>query len=362
MKKAYILIAAIAVTALLTSTYFFVVNYVYVNPSKQTLTVFCATSLEYPLAKVQTDFERTYPNVDVEVQGHGSIQVIRHVTELAYKVDVLMVADYSLIPTMMYTSKMTNTNESFANYYLRFATNSLVLAYTNQSRYASEINSENWYMILSRPDVKLGMANPQLDSLGYRTLTVIQLAENYYNSSDLFHNLITINFNPPISSVPDGTNYTIVIPEVQQPVGDKVTLRAGEIDLIALLQLGNLDYCFIYMSNAKQYGLNYVELPNEINLGSSQHQDDYERVHIAYEHQRFATVDLDRNGQTIYYGLTIPNNAPNPELAAEFVQFVLTGEGKTDFANSYQPVFVPSYTDNIHALPENLQLQVQQEP
>jgi molybdate/tungstate transport system substrate-binding protein len=206
------------------------------------------------------------------------------------------------------------------------------------------------------------MANPELDSLGYRTLAAIQLAQDYYNSSDLFHNLITSNFNPPIDSVPDGSNYTIVIPIVQQPVGDKITLTASEVDIIALLQTGNLDYGFIYLSNAKQYGLNYVELPNEINLGSSQYQDNYERVYFAFDHQRFETVNLDRSAQTIYYGLTIPNNAPNPQLAAEFVQFILTGGGATDFASSYQPVFSPSYTDNLHALPENLQLQVQQEP
>jgi ABC-type molybdate transport system substrate-binding protein len=79
-------------------------------------------------------------------------------------------------------------------------------------------------------------------------------------------------------------------------------------------------------------------LPNKINLGSSQYQDNYERVYFAFDHQRFETVNLDRSAQTIYYGLTIPNNAPNPQLAAEFVQFILTGGGAPDFANSYQLV------------------------
>jgi molybdate/tungstate transport system substrate-binding protein len=344
------------------ATYFFVENDVLNLSSKQTLTILCATSLEYPLNKVDADFMAANPDVNVEMEGHGSIQAIRQVTELGMKADVLMVADYSLIPTMMYSTKMPNSDESYADYYVRFATNSLVLAYTNQSRYAREINSENWYSILSQPDVKIGMANPELDSLGYRTLATIQLAQDYYNSSDLFHNLITSNFDPPIDSVPDGSNYTIIIPVVQQPVGDKITLTASEVDIIALLQTGNLDYGFIYLSNALQYGFNYVGLPNEINLGSSQYQDNYERVYFSYDHQRFETVNLDRTAQTIYYALTIPNNAPNPQLAAEFVQFILTGEGATDFANSYQPIFHPSYTDNLHVLPESLQLQVQQEP
>ena len=106
------------------------------------------------------------------------------------------------------------------------------------------------------------------------------------------------------------------------------------------------------MSNAKQYGLNYVELPNEVNLGSPSYNSNYERIQVVYSHQRFATVTLDRTGEPIYYGLTIPSNAPHPELAEKFIQFLLNGQGKTDFEQAYQPVFSPSYTDNISAVPQ----------
>jgi molybdate/tungstate transport system substrate-binding protein len=362
MKKIYAALAVIITVILLASTYFFAVNYVLYDKPKQILTVFCATSLEYPLAKVETDFEKANPNVDVQIQGHGTIQVIRHVTELNFKVDVVLVADYSLIPRMMYTTNMPDKNESFANYYLRFATNSLVLAYSNNSKYANEINQDNWYQILTRSGVKLGFANPQLDALGYRTLTAIQLAQDYYGDKTLFHDLITANMNPPISSIPNGSNYTITVPEIQEPVGDKLTLRASEVDLIALLQTGYLDYCFMYVSNARQYGFNYVELPNEINLASPQQQSNYERVQVVYDHQRFATVTLDRTGETIYYGLTIPANAPNPDLAAKFIQFILNEQGKSDFELSYHPIFSPSYTDNFSAVPASLKSLVVSEP
>ena len=176
----------------------------------------------------------------MQIQGHGTIQVIRHVTELNYKVDVLLVADYSLIPRMMYPTINQKTNQSYANYYIRFATNTLVLAYTNTSKYASEVNSNNWYSILSRSGVKLGLANPQLDALGYRALMAVQLSEDYYGEKGLFRNLITANLDPPISSIRDGSNYTITVPDIQQPKGDKLILRASEVDLIALLQTGTL--------------------------------------------------------------------------------------------------------------------------
>jgi molybdate/tungstate transport system substrate-binding protein len=362
MKRRSIVFAAIAAIVLVVSTYFFVANYVYVNPSQQTLKVFCATSLLFPLEKVEADFEAAHPNVDVEIEGHGSIQVIRHVTDIGEKVDVLLVADYSLIPRMMYPTKMPDTDESFADYYVRFATNELVLAYVNSSRYADEINADNWYSILARSDVSLGLGNPQVAAIGYCGLTAIQMAETYYGAQNLFHDLITANINPPITSVKDGSNYTITVPETQNPVGDKLKLRSSEVGLIALLDSGYLDYCLIYLSNAKQYGFEYIELPDEINLGSPQHQSGYEQVQVVYEHQRFSSISLDRTGETIYYGLTIPRNAPNPAMAEEFAKFLLSGQGKVDFEAAYHPVFEPPFTDNLQALPESLQAIVEPEP
>ena len=362
MKRTYIALAATVAVILLLSTYFFVDTYVFTNPSKQTLKIHCATSLEIPLAKVEADYEHTHPNVDVQIEGHGSIQVIRHVTELGLNLDLLFVADYDLIPVMMYNTTMPNSDEYFANYYIRFATNTLVLAYTNSSRYANEINSTNWYNVLLCPDVTLGLGNPQVASIGYRAITAIQLAQNYYSTPHLFHDLITSNLNPPMTSVSDGSGYTIIVPEVQNPVGDKLKLRTSEIDLTALLSSGHLDYALIYLTNAKQYGLNYIELPDEINMGSLQYEDLYQTVQVKFEHQRFSTISLDRKGETIFYGITIPKNAPNPELAQQFVDFLLAGTGKNDFESEFHPIFTPSYTDNLAVVPHELQSLVIPEP
>jgi len=362
MKRTYLAFAAIAAVILLISTYFFVENYVLTDSSKQTLKIHCATSLQFPLAKVEADFEEKYPNVDVQIEGHGTIQVIRHVTELGQNIDLLFVADYGLIPVMMYNTTMPNSNEGFANYYIRFATNTLVLAYTNSSRYADEINATNWYSVLLRPDVTLGLGNPQVASIGYRAITAIQLAQNYYSTPTLFHDLITANLNPPMNSVSDGSGYTIIVPEVQEPVGDKLKLRTSEVDLIALLTSGHLDYALIYLTNAKQYGLNYVELPDEINMGSPEHEDLYGTVQVNFEPQRFSTISLDRKGETIFYGLTIPKNAPNPGLAQTFIDFLLAGTGKEDFESAFHPIFSPAYTDNLTAVPQELQILVIPEP
>jgi molybdate/tungstate transport system substrate-binding protein len=354
--------AVVAVVVLLISTYFFVVNYVFVDSSKETLRIHCATSLLYPLAKVEEDFEAAYPNVDLQIEGHGTIQVIRHVTELGQHNDVLFVADYGLIPVMMYNTKMPDSDQSYADYYVRFATNRLVLAYTDNSRYADEINEDNWYSILVKPEVTLGLGNPQVASIGYRAITAIQLAENYYDEPTLFHDLITANLDPAINSFSDGDNYTIIVPEVQNPVGDKLKLRTSEVDLTALLDSGHLDYCLIYVSNALQYGFNYIEFPDEINMGSPEYQSLYETVEVKYEHQRFATISLDRAGETIYYGVTIPNNAPHKETAEKFVEFLFDTIGSSDFAESFHPIFSPSFTDNLANVPDSLKQFVVVEP
>jgi molybdate/tungstate transport system substrate-binding protein len=334
--------------------------YVIVPSQKTTLKVLCAASLLFPLGKVEAAFEEAYPDVNVEIEGHGSIQVIRQVTELGEKADLLMVADYSLIPLMMYNSSNSGSTQTFADWYIRFASNKIVLAYTNSSKYATEVNVTNWFSVLMRPDVVFGFPNPMIDALGYRALMAMQLAETYYGNYSIFHDLVTTNFDPPISSIPSDDNYTIIVPDVQQPK-EGVMVRASSIQLIPLLETGSVDYCFLYMSNAKQYGLRYVEFPDSFNLGNPQFEDMYEHVTVRFELQRFATVGLDRLGKTIYYGFTIPNNAVQKNLAVVFAEFLLGEEGRGIFESAWHPVFLPSYTDNRQGVPFSLQSLVVQE-
>jgi molybdate/tungstate transport system substrate-binding protein len=200
-----------------------------------------------------------------------------------------------------------------------------------------------------------------IDALGYRALMTMQLAENYYGNSTIFNNLVTRNFNPPISSVPNEGNFTIVVPKVLEPKGNNVILRASSIQLIPLLESGTIDYCFLYLSNARQYGFQFVEFQDEINLGNPQFESFYNHVTVRFEHQRFATIGLDREGKTIYYGLTIPTNAAHADLAVDFIKFLLSEEGRGILESVWHPVFLPSYTDNKKAVPSSLQDSVVQE-
>ncbi len=358
MKRAYIALIVIAIVVLILAPIFF---FFHPESEKYTLKIYCAGSLMFPLEKAAEAFERAHPNIDVEVEGHGSIQVIRHVTELGDEVDLMMVADYSLIPVMMYNTSMPDSNSSYTDWYIRFAGNSIVLAYTNQSKYSDEVNAQNWYEILRRSDVKFGFPNPLIDALGYRSPMVIQLAEDYYKDNQIFDDLVINNFDPRFTVVDLSGQKIIIVPEALNPVGGKLLLRASSVQLLPLLESGAIDYCFLYLSNAEQYDVEYVELPDEINLGSPQQQEHYEKVQVKFIHQRFGSVGLTRDGKTIYYGLTIPKNAPTPQVAVEFVKYILAGEGNDVFASDWHPIYDPSFTDNLQALPEDLQALVEED-
>jgi hypothetical protein len=50
------------------------------------------------------------------------------------------------------------------------------------------------------------------------------------------------------------------------------------------------------------------------------------------------------------------------DLAVDFAKFLLSEEGRGIFESAWQPVFLPSYTDNKMAVPPDLQGFVTQEP
>jgi molybdate/tungstate transport system substrate-binding protein len=352
MRK-IILVIAIFLIVLLVSIPLFS-HFFSTEEETRVLKIFCAGSLVLPMEAVEEAFEEAYPHVDVQIEGHGSIQVIRHVTELNDTVDLMMAADYELISALAYNKSMPNSDESYADWYIRFAGNSIVLAYTDNSRYSDKVTAENWYEILRRPDVKFGFPNPLIDALGYRTPMIIQLAENYYQDNTLFNDLVTTNFDPGFYSVDMDDVTVLVVPELLNPDREKIALRASSVQLVPLLELGGIDYCFLYRSNAEQYGVKYIELPREIDLSSPEYEEWYQQVQIRFEHQRFGSVGLTRDGKTIYYGLSIPNNAPNPDLAIDMIKFILSGKGKGIFNEMQHPIYEPAFTDNMSALPQEL--------
>jgi len=89
-----------------------------------------------PFAELETAFEAENPDVDVLGESHGSIQVMRHVTDIHERIDVVATADHSLIPMLMYATNDPDTGKPYTSWYIRFAGNRLALAYTAGSKFS----------------------------------------------------------------------------------------------------------------------------------------------------------------------------------------------------------------------------------
>jgi len=294
----------------------------------RTLTVLHAGSLVIPFAELEEAFEASHPGVDVICEAAGSAKTIKKVTELSKEADIVASADYSLIPSMMYPK--------YADWYAQFARNRIVLAYTNESRYADEINADNWYEILRRDDVKFGFSNPNDDPCGYRSQMVIQLAEAHYGDNSIYNDLIAANSAMEMVYGANGT-YVMQMPESESiSPSHKLMVRSMEMELIAGLDAGEIDYYVIYQSVAQQHGQLFVELPQEIDLSSVAYAETYRTVQVVQANGNVVT------GKPVVYGITVPKNAPDPELGLEFVKLVISSTGQQIFSDLGQPPITPA--------------------
>ncbi len=312
--------------------------FIFSGGGKPVLKIYHAGSLTVPLEKIETQFESSH-DVDVQLEPHGSAEAISQITELHKVADILVSADYSLIPKMMFPE--------YADWYIQFARNEIVLVYTTESNYANEINENNWYEILNRTNVKFGFSDPNLDPCGYRTLMVLQLAEICYDNSTIFDDLIASNTN--IETIEENDNYLIQVPEDLNPNTNKLEISDKSVSLFIKLEVHSIGYAFEYRSTAVQHGFKFVELPDEINLTNTDHENTYKQVKVQLANGKVLTAE------PIVYGITIPKNAPNEDLAVDFIKLLIADYGQEVFENCGQPPIVPAVASDIDKLPENLQ-------
>lgn len=272
------------------------------------LTLFHAGSLSVPFAAMEKRFEAEYPGMDVRREPSGSSKAARKVTELKKPCDVMASADYRIIDNLLIPQ--------YADWNIRFAANQLVLCYTDKSRHAREIDARNWYKILQKKGVVWGHADPNVDPCGYRSLMVLQLAEAYYQRPGLYDRLIA---NRP-----------------------KANIRPKSVELVSLLQTGNMDYAWEYRSVAVQHDLRYVTLPDQINLGNYEYDTFYARAVVRVTGKKPGAF-MDIRGKSCTYGVTLIKAAPNREAAVAFLTYLLDPEGGLKvLKDKGQPPFVPS--------------------
>lgn len=257
---------------------------------KNKLTVFHAGSLSIPFKEIAEEFKKENPGTEIFAESSGSLDAARKITDLDKECDVLAVADFLVIDKLMVPDH--------ASWNFVFASNEMIIAYNKNSKYSSEINSKNWQEILLREDVIIGRSEPNADPCGYRTVFVCKLAEKSLGLNGLADKLLS---------------------------KENTVIRPKEVDLLSLLETGNLDYLFIYKSVAQQHNLNYISLDDKINLSNPEFEEFYSTVSMKVAGKEPGT-ETEIIGSSILYSFTIPKNSPNKDLALKFLLFLVDKE------------------------------------
>lgn len=203
--------------------------------------LFHAGSLSKPLQSLVASFEKRNSGVKVLLEGSGARVAARKVFEEKRACDIVASADYEIIDNWLIPDD--------AKFNIHFVCNRMVLYFTDHSKYADQINAQNWFEILLKPEIQYGYTDPEQDPGGYRACFCWQLAEKYYQIPGLYWRLITK-----------------VIP---------ANILTDRSSINSRLSKGELDYFFGYESGARQNNYRFLNLPDLIDLSSPEHAQYY---------------------------------------------------------------------------------------
>lgn len=295
------------------------------GPGKKKIKIFYAASLAVPLREISKEYTALHPEIEIVSESSGSQMACRKVSELNRAADILLLADYLLIPELLVPE--------YADWNIIFTGNEMVIAFDEKSKYGNEINADNWYEILLREDVNFGYTDPNLEPAGYRTVMMFRLADIYYNR-----------------------NRELKGKKISEALLEKCPrkhIRPSVTELEPLLASMELDYIVFYRSVAEQHRLKYVRLPAEINLGSREKANYYRQVSAVVQGAKKGEI-IEIKGMPIFYGLTIPKVAENRDLAIDFLKFMLSEQGREIFRRNYHIPIYPALASDKSKIPKAL--------
>lgn len=212
-------------------------------------------------------------------EPRGSVAAVRLVEERHRSPDVIVSAESRLVVDRLLPE--------FADSCTEFVSNELVVAVRDG------VELGGWEEAFFDTSFAVGISDPDLDPLGYRAVMMLQLAEQYTG-------------DPGFGAV-----------------RDELLVFGQETELVASLDTGQLDAGVVYRNMAVGHGLDFVELPPEVNLGDPAHADLY--ADASFESDRGEVF----RGRPIVYGASVLRDASNPSGGREFLEFVTEGEGVT---------------------------------
>jgi len=244
------------------------------------------------MAVLATRFEAGHPGVVLRHRSDGGGDPMRRPTEPPVTPDVVALADEALNPQLLPPPRAT--------WYVVFARNAMVLAYTDRSAFATGIGPANWADVLLRPGARVGRADPTRDPAGSRALLLFRLAALHYA-------------RPGLAAALERASTTIIPPPHRT--------------LYDALAAGALDYVITYRSTARVLGFHAVALPDEVNLSDPTRNTFYARATVGVP-TRSGLADSLVRGAAILYGATVPSGARHRALGEQFVSELLSSQAR----------------------------------
>jgi molybdate/tungstate transport system substrate-binding protein len=232
-------------------------------------------------------------------EGRGSTAIANLIRDGLRTPDVFISADTAAIESLRGAA-----GHDTAKWYTTFASTRMQIAYSAKSKFAADFaaaarGTKPWYAVLQQPGIVVARTDPAQDPKGYRVLIVMQLAQTFYRQPGLAKRILGENRN------------------AEQIVPEEVAL--------ARLQTGEVDAIWAYSTESTSRGLDFVDLPPQINLGDP--KESYAAASVAVGMKTY-------RGAPIVYAVTIPTNASNPSGGAAFVAFLLGAKGEALLARA----------------------------
>jgi molybdate/tungstate transport system substrate-binding protein len=231
-------------------------------------------------------------HVEYEGQGEGAYGMARLLASKKVIADVFV----SITPGPIQVLKDANLIDRA----VPVASTSMVIAYNPKSAFAKQLDAATtaggaaWLKVLQSPGLRFGRTDPRVDPQGQNIIFTMMLAAKYYGDTE----------NP------------------QQVF--------GEGGLLTRLEAGQVDASSGYQSAAISAKLPYISLPDEINLSNpGDAREWYDTVSFPITNPAGKQQML--SPQPLVFYAAVLKNAPHPQLARAFIEFMQSAAGQALF-------------------------------
>jgi molybdate/tungstate transport system substrate-binding protein len=236
-------------------------------------------------------------NADLQGRAQGSTGLAKMIAAGSIRPDVFISVTPGPMRTVIAAGKTARP--------IPIARTEMVIAYSPKSQFAAEFaksgdaGAKTWWQILEAPGLRFGRTDPTTDPQGLNIIFTMQLAADYYHQPNLADKILGTQINP-----------------------QEILM---EPQLMARVQAGQLDASSAYKTQPDSFGLLYVALPKEINLGDAAMESVYRKASVTLNGKTLHPAPL------VFYAAAM-KDAAQPDLAARFVTWLQGDAARKIFA------------------------------